>query len=444
MTLQWFAFCVFSVLLRNASAREHQQHLRSQGPFWDKIVSGVKKAANTVKDAIKGPPPQPPGRAERAEDFFNCDRQCQWFVQEKVPKHKFIDTRVIGKRVAKAGRSFDSKGRFCACWFNNKKKDGTFKNLTPTEEHWIKRTSSKHFDTVRTWSGDKPEDYSSPYVCVAENSGKDTEKRYTMTVEQLESEEGKKRLENKEITPHHCGRCSACSSRKDIEVLAKTREWITEVMTDVSTDYAKPKLLGGHGDIKKLKKELTEKGIDFSLKPARPNQASCMDVWADNIACDAVNCKSKCWIKFFDSSNAKTAIDNDSVGTFDFHAKCLKCDEEFCGPAFIKGAGANRRSSGIDSDIERADWQKCKWGLYSQGKPWRPTTMPSNKKGTLEPKPSTGGSNEKEELLKESEEKHKAKINKVGMKHYQYMLKHVKKKKAEQAEAEKKNAEEDS
>ena len=235
MTLQWFAFCVFSVLLRNASAREHQQHLRSQGPFWDKIVSGVKKAANTVKDAIKGPPPQPPGRAERAEDFFNCDRQCQWFVQEKVPKHKFIDTRVIGKRVAKAGRSFDSKGRFCACWFNNKKKDGTFKNLTPTEEHWIKRTSSKHFDTVRTWSGDKPEDYSSPYVCVAENSGKDTEKRYTMTVEQLESEEGKKRLENKEITPHHCGRCSACSSRKDIEVLAKTREWITEVMTDVST-----------------------------------------------------------------------------------------------------------------------------------------------------------------------------------------------------------------
>jgi hypothetical protein len=32
---------------------------------------------------------------------------------------------------------------------------------------------------------------------------------------------------------------------------------------------------------------------------------------------------------------------------------CLKCDEKMCGPAFITCAGANRRRSGIISDIER-------------------------------------------------------------------------------------------
>jgi hypothetical protein len=32
---------------------------------------------------------------------------------------------------------------------------------------------------------------------------------------------------------------------------------------------------------------------------------------------------------------------------------CLKCDERRCGPAYIECAGANRRRSGIVSDIGR-------------------------------------------------------------------------------------------
>lgn len=51
---------------------------------------------------------------------------------------------------------------------------------------------------------------------------------------------------------------------------------------------------------------------------------------------------------------------------------CLQCDEYKSGPAFIWGAGANRRSSGITSDIDRAqlrgtrfDQKICKIGYYS-------------------------------------------------------------------------------
>ena len=40
---------------------------------------------------------------------------------------------------------------------------------------------------------------------------------------------------------------------------------------------------------------------------------------------------------------------------------CLRCDEDLCGPAFKKCAGANRRRSGIVSDIVRNDTSICKF-----------------------------------------------------------------------------------
>jgi len=39
---------------------------------------------------------------------------------------------------------------------------------------------------------------------------------------------------------------------------------------------------------------------------------------------------------------------------------CLRCDEKLCGPAFITCAGANRRRSGVVSDIERNGTHVCK------------------------------------------------------------------------------------
>jgi hypothetical protein len=40
--------------------------------------------------------------------------------------------------------------------------------------------------------------------------------------------------------------------------------------------------------------------------------------------------------------------------------RCTNCDEKRCGPAFVKCAGANRRRSGIVSDIDRdLDQEVC-------------------------------------------------------------------------------------
>jgi len=75
-----------------------------------------------------------------------------------------------------------------------------------------------------------------------------------------------------------------------------------------------------------------------------------MDCWTDNIMCDAVQCVGPCWTKFFDPKQTPN---------------CIACDEKRCGPEFIKCAGANRRSSGIISDIERDIKTVCRDGAFS-------------------------------------------------------------------------------
>ena len=79
---------------------------------------------------------------------------------------------------------------------------------------------------------------------------------------------------------------------------------------------------------------------------------------ADNVACDAVACVSNpdCIRRFFDPSGTS-------------YAGCIKCDEQNCGPEFIRCAGANRRSSGILSDISRPGQQVCPVGYWSPPPP---------------------------------------------------------------------------
>ena len=68
-------------------------------------------------------------------------------------------------------------------------------------------------------------------------------------------------------------------------------------------------------------------------------------------------CTSHCLTKFVHPANDKP-YEKDG---------CLQCDEYSSGPAFIKCAGANRRSSGIISDIDRGPGQVCPVG-YCSGK----------------------------------------------------------------------------
>ena len=86
-----------------------------------------------------------------------------------------------------------------------------------------------------------------------------------------------------------------------------------------------------------------------------------MDVWTDNILNTATLCQEYC--------AGETSTDFAT-------SACLQCDEFKSGPAFSKAAGANRRSTGLVSDIGRDDpeldgtvWEhrNCAIGYFSSG-----------------------------------------------------------------------------
>lgn len=304
-------------------------------------------------------PITPPSVEERDDEMFQCDRQCRWYFgyfsepEEgknylSYPRGKRIAaSSIVGKRVGRPDRILITKGNFCQC-FQKVIKEGQ-ETLQPLGDRILRYTEKKKAPTDIAWTGTDTTGWNTAFVCVETKDGPQT-----MTENFITEGMG---------TPLHCGACSACSSRQDIEILSRTRQWITEVMTKVSTKFAAP---WGHKNVTRLMNDLDKVDIPFSRTrwDGRTDLPSCMDVWADNIMCDAMTCKSDCWAKFFSSRNEPTQITGDPK-FWQLNAKCLRCDELNCGPAFIKGAGANRRSSGIDSDIPRPDWQKCKHGLYS-------------------------------------------------------------------------------
>jgi len=177
----------------------------------------------------------------------------------------------------------------------------------------------------------------------------------------------KQALESRGDRILHCGQCSSCSSLQDLSVLESTKTSITSDMTACSTAFVlSQKLPFGKQSLVDLKACLVGRGIGFSddgraWQDPR-NRPTCMDTWVDNILSDASLCVRFCWAKFLHTAN-----------TGDFaRDQCLQCDEYTSGPAFIRGAGANRRSTGITSDIDRTQlrgtpWQQkiCKVGFFS-------------------------------------------------------------------------------
>eukprot|EP00947_MAST-08B_sp_MAST-8B-sp1_P002877 g2877.t1 len=254
------------------------------------------------------------------DDFQQCDRDCRW-------AHGFFNRSITGVRVGALGNK-NSWGRHCKCYAADGQQLGD-----P-----IERQFTKNFDSADYWCGN----FSTDFVCALDET---TGKWATTTRSQVPAS----------ARVLHCGKCSACSSPKDMQVLQDTRTFITTKMTKCSTAFAKPSWLGGHGDLAKLRACLVAENITFS-NDRRFGDAetgpTCMDCWTDNIMCDSNACKLSCISKFIDPTNK---------GNF---TGCLKCDESHCGPQFIRCAGANRRSSGIVSDIQRVGDQVCPIGWY--------------------------------------------------------------------------------
>ena len=263
-------------------------------------------------------------------DFDECDRQCRF-------TYGFYNRSVTGVRVLKNGEP-SKVGEECLCIDE------------PTT--LVPRITQKAWDE-EFWCGG----FATDLVCVL-NPGSEIPATSTRAAAQ-----GRTIL--------HCGRCAACSNLHDLDVLNRTKAFITTKVTACSTEFAKPAFLGGHRNLTVLQQCLENATITFSTdrrswpESTSQDSPSCMDCWTDNIMCDAVQCKwtPDCILKFLDPKNSG-----------DFRG-CLKCDESKCGPEFIRCAGANRRSSGIVSDIDRPSDQICSVGYYyNRGRGAQPRT----------------------------------------------------------------------
>jgi hypothetical protein len=315
----------------------------------------------------------------RNRDLFYCDRQCRWHLdpanEGSIPG-AFLNRCITGK----------PSGSSCTC--ENEKTGQTLPDV-PYHTPYDFVGPSDTYENAKKFNADYWADkYSTSYICVLPKDGAKPETRTMDSLwqnvcaiddnlqadEYCQNEKDKlevKDKDGKKDTILHCGKCSACSALRDIEVLYKTKDYITTEMTDCSSDWVanqkglrKSFYAAPLGDLKKC---LVEKGIDFSDDGSAwedpTDKPSCMDVWTDNILNDASLCVSNCLSKFnpWDTNKGNFAKD-----------KCLQCDEYKSGPAFIWGAGANRRSSGIVSDIDRGQlegkvWEQkiCKIGFYS-------------------------------------------------------------------------------
>ena len=125
----------------------------------------------------------------------------------------------------------------------------------------------------------------------------------------------------------HPSACGACSNPADVEVLRRTRETLTRDARVCGMRY----FLIGRGAAARC------------LEPVGFTPA-CADCWLDDMACAVTHCTRIClWSRLAGEPNNVDGRLND----------CLQCDEDHCGPEFGRCAGANRRRSGIVSDIER-------------------------------------------------------------------------------------------
>jgi hypothetical protein len=173
---------------------------------------------------------------------------------------------------------------------------------------------------------------------------------------------GKRRMEADGHTRIlHCGKCAACSDLDDLEVLWRTRE--TQAVTIGSCTTSA--FAEGRQSVGDFKACLASSGFDLSQdgraweEPL--HKTTCMDAWVDDFLHSYSVCDSEVWCTY--GTNGSTISTN----------TCTQCDEYRSGPIFIRGAGADRRSSGIyradvdDDDLVGTQWELklCKVGYYS-------------------------------------------------------------------------------
>ena len=129
-----------------------------------------------------------------------------------------------------------------------------------------------------------------------------------------------------------CGECGQCSNAHDIQLYEDTAQTLT-----VSTTSCGIKAVFGGRE-----------ASTSCMRDAVNLTSGCTDCWVDNIICDLSKCVFTCLLFRMGWGGSNNASDGEGE-----LSKCLFCDERRCGPAFLHCSGANRRRSGLPSDIER-------------------------------------------------------------------------------------------
>lgn len=137
----------------------------------------------------------------------------------------------------------------------------------------------------------------------------------------------------------HCAACGACSRPQQVAALARTASTLTGNMANCATAYtlAQLPIQNSHADAS------LRRCMGTALYGASNSGDRCMDCWGENIACTIRECTGEC---------IKATIGGDKY-------KCLQCDEERCGSAFKRCAGANRRRAAVTTDIIRIPESMC-------------------------------------------------------------------------------------
>jgi hypothetical protein len=141
----------------------------------------------------------------------------------------------------------------------------------------------------------------------------------------------------------NCGVCGRCSTQHDVGRFAQYSDTIAKVVGPciVAT------LLGGSW----LDRICMTMRADFT--------PGCTDCWVEDHGCLLAHCYGDCLLQSGTWRNAFTTLGKKDAAAGWKGDMCVDCMERFCSKPYIDSCGANRRTAGVKTDIERSQSEMC-------------------------------------------------------------------------------------